>query len=783
MTADRSRAALATLAVALLALPLACVTTVRAERDAAPADVTSFVDVVAPVDVTSPPDALVSVDAPDATSDTPVDVPVVPPIDRPPPSCPGRTVLDLDVIGTTTAGVTRYAGTVPSGGTPLAMWGCNGAFQAAVFRATVRIAGRIGVSSDNPATAVAVFDGCPDQSPPALSCRFLTVSPSAPLVPAVSPARSFAAGDVVYVVIGAGSAGVHFELSMGAARPSRRDDLCDIGGEDACEDGTACAYVSAEGVHRCAPHGVGGQPCRAGDPALACDPGLSCTALYRTCRTALPRDATCDPITDTCAAGQSCVPDLDSSGTWITRCRDDGASGGRCRSTLPRCDSETTCTGVFCQRPLDLGAPCAGLRRDWYCGETASCPASVCVADGALGGRCRTVGTPCDAGASCARVETARAIAMCRRPVADGERCELTGVLNACPDGQLCVRDGFSSRCAVAGTEGVPCRVDGSPCGAGLQCTVRPGSDGLRRCRPLRLSGDACDGGELGDSCVAGTRCGIAEGTARRCIADGARGGACRAAGAACDVGLGCGVDVRCQPGAAVGERCAALETCNGPLSCMTSPDADRSYCALASYSMERAPDEEFIDACDGGTRLFGALSAVSRPLGERVVLPFVFRAYGREVREVRVFTSGAVSLGPEPHALLPSGGGGNFPWLGASVPLVAAFWEYVYPRLDGVSGVCVRTVGIAPNRRTVIGWKDVRLADDDSAHLTFALMLHEGTGLIDVRYAELREGFGGPWSVNGTNAAIGVHDRAGFDSTRHRARLVAPLAIRFAPR
>jgi hypothetical protein len=166
------------------------------------------------------------------------------------------------------------------------------------------------------------------------------------------------------------------------------------------------------------------------------------------------------------------------------------------------------------------------------------------------------------------------------------------------------------------------------------------------------------------------------------------------------------------------------------------------------------------------------------------VALPFVFRAYETEVREVQVSSSGVVSLGPEPHLLPHSGGSyGNFPWRGASVPMVAAYWDYLARRSDGVSGACVRTVGTAPDRRTIIGWKDFFNVSRPDTHLTFAVVLHEGSGIIDLRYAELRSESGSEWDINGSTGALGIQGRAGVDATAHRALLRAPTAIRYAPR
>ena len=777
----------APLLVISAALLVACGATVTGiPGDAGPVDVAPDLD-ASPIDASpidaSPIDAS-PIDATDATPDAPR------PLDRPAPVCPGRAVVDLDLVAASADGVVNYTGTVPATGARLAMWGCDGDFQPAVFRATVRTAGRLRVTSGGAATAVAVFDGCPDLNPPALSCRTRSVPAPFGLAPSVSPARSFAIGDVVYVVVGAPAAGATFQLSLGPSAPAHRGEPCDLSDDDPCEAGTVCGYASSIGRLECQLLGAAGNPCRAGDPMLACDPGLRCDAAFHTCRPLLPRDALCDTRGGSCPWGQSCAVGLEA-GASVLRCRDEGAPGGWCRAALPRCDAGSVCNGAFCQRPaLAVGEACGAQRRDVYCGESASCQgavgAGVCVADGALGGRCRRVGTPCDEGASCARTETPGAVAICRRPVAPAEACDPAGLRNACPGDELCVRDGSVPRCAAAGTEGAVCRDGASPCEAGLGCAVQPDEARIRRCRPSRGRGEACDVVQFRDACAAGTTCIALDGSPAVCVADGTRGGACQAADASCEPGSGCDVRLRCRAGVAEGAACDLWglgDVCGAPFACVTSPANPGGVCARTGYVEERAPDEDFVDACDGGARILVGDGGPAELTSARVELPFAFRAYGADVREVRVHTNGAVSLGEEPHRLPITGAFANFPWRGASVPLVAALWDYLYPRADGASGVCVRTVGAAPDRRTVIGWRDVMVASEDDTHLTFAVVLHEGSGVVDLRYETLRPNFRGASYVNGSRGAVGMHDRAGSDATWHRAWLSAPSAIRFRPR
>lgn len=903
-----------------VALPLACADTVGAgdgaiDAEAPRADATAF-------------DAQPAADAADASGERPGDAPGPPPDDLPAPNCAGRAVIDLDLAGTVEAGVVRFQGTTTPDDAPIEAWGCEPLRHPVVFRATVRAAGRVQVSTDDLATGVAVFDGCPDFRPPALACRnVVSPYPPPPFGPAAAPARSFDAGDTVYLVVGSANAGRGFNLAFGAIRTVALGERCDQTGDDFCEPGTACARVESAfgGEYRCAARGLPGGPCRAGDPATACDPGLRCHPSGNLCSTALARGASCEGGTvGSCPVGQNCVAEL-VGGTVGFRCVDDGVAGGRCRAGSPPCGAGSVCAGFVCQRPLAVGGACSPRSYDTTCGPEATCQglagAETCRADGALDGRCRAAGAPCDPPLACARRDVPGFVARCRRAVAVGEACDPEGTLNGCAGPAVCAFDrgayrcaaegahlgrcrvegacdpglqcGATSRCAEVigdgglcdlaraasvcdvgstcdehpnygpsgpgvcvrlGTRGTPCRAGVSPCDEGLACAGRRRESGLGRCRPELSRGAPCEPGEFSSACAAGTTCGPADaggptcaddgalhgtcrrvgapcdaglacsvtpypfertcvaelaagagclvgdaaaacaagssclpaGVARRCFEDGAPDGRCREASPRCDAGLACGADARCRAAVAAGGACdprRVRDACAEPMACVRSLAAPGAECALSAY-VERPPgDEAFVDACAGGTRLFGERALSVTVESARVALPFALRAYGADVTEVQVWTSGAVSLGPEPHLLPLSGSFGNFPWDGASVPLVAAFWDFLARRPGEASGVCVRTIGSAPDRRFVVGWNDVFVVSREASHLTFAVVLHEGTGVIDVRYAELRSDYSSAYVHNGSTAALGIQGRAGFDATVHRGFLTAPTAIRYAPR
>jgi hypothetical protein len=65
---------------------------------------------------------------------------------------------------------------------------------------------------------------------------------------------------------------------------------------------------------------------------------------------------------------------------------------------------------------------------------------------------------------------------------------------------------------------------------------------------------------------------------------------------------------------------------------------------------------------------------------------------------------------------------------------VIAAHWGDDYTRM----GLCVATVGTAPNRQWVVEWLDLAYCCDRSAagaHNTFEIILNESSGIIDLAY------------------------------------------------
>lgn len=360
--------------------------------------------------------------------------------------------------------------------------------------------------------------------------------------PLTSPAR-VTAGRAVYVAATGDAAEAEVtitEVATVRALGARCDPALR---NDRCADGGTCVGAPRG---QCVPDGAEGARCRRA--GAACEPGLSC--FFAT------RDGSPGRCLRRVAPGERCdvgAPCLEGACGPAGRCRDYGVADGPCRDAEPRCGPGLACaTGGArdvwrCRRATPVGERCTSRLADTVCAQGASCievgDALRCVRVGAVGGDCRVAPPRCAAGLTCAR-GTQRCVAAAP-PAGVGAPCD--GTPGACADGLRC--DG--GRCAPPAAIGAPCAPDTEP------------------------------------QCVAGAACvhvGAASGA--RCVADGARGGVCRASAPPCDAALACVVGRRCAPTVAVGARCAAGEACVGGARCADTCRAagsEAGWCRLAA--------------------------------------------------------------------------------------------------------------------------------------------------------------------------------------------------------
>ena len=135
------------------------------------------------------------------------------------------------------------------------------------------------------------------------------------------------------------------------------------------------------------------------------------------------------------------------------------------------------------------------------------------------------------------------------------------------------------------------------------------------------------------------------------------------------------------------------------------------------------------------------------------VALPFHSSFYGVPYSTVRVSANGYLSFSDAApqwvNSLLPT----------SSVPnSIFAFWDDLILR---PTGVCVATVGNAPDRTFAVEWLDAGFfpANTVDTHLTFEALLDERSGTIDVRYLQMT---GEGNRATGGSATVGVQQGAG---------------------
>ena len=174
---------------------------------------------------------------------------------------------------------------------------------------------------------------------------------------------------------------------------------------------------------------------------------------------------------------------------------------------------------------------------------------------------------------------------------------------------------------------------------------------------------------------------------------------------------------------------------------------------SIPSYTMAAAPsDVTFVDVCGeaSSTRLLdGAIAATAT-----YAMPFSFQFWGLPVpsgSSLTVASKGfltfvvgtlATSSGLLPSTSTPNG-------------VIAPFWTDLRTRTPGV---CVATLGSAPNRRVVVQWNDANYFSGAEGHLTFEAVLHEGTNIIDFVYRALND-------VSARTPAVGLERQDGFDA------------------
>jgi len=542
-----------------------------------------------------------------------------------------------------------------------------------------------------------------------------------------------------------------------------------------CVVGASCLNVGS--ASQCLVDGTLNGRCR--DTTPACNTGLACDVRpgeTRVCRMALAIGSACDTTgaTGACVAGSTC-----QGSPGLARCVADGDRGGVCRRGGVACNTGLGCNALnVCVPEVVTGAPCdpalvaSVCRAGTTCGGPREAP--VCVVNGASGAPCRDTAPRCDTGLTCGNT-------FCLPSVAVGAACDLSQVNNVCVEGAACVDNPSTPRvglCVLNGTRGAPCRDGELRCDQGLACSRAPGEGGT--CVMAIPLGGTCVPNARDTVCANGTSC---QGTVARCVADGTEGGACRVTITPCNAGLGCGVAGLCITAPALGAACdptRAANACAAPQSCRPAAGAMAPTCQLPSYLESELTSPTFVEACTPDA-LRPSFTALDDAVSEMIPLGFGLRAYGSEYATMQVSTNGVLVLGHPLSVSLPISGPGVFPWSAAPRPVFAPFWSDLVLRTAG--SVCVRTLGTAPARTTVVQWSDVATYVAPTARLTFEVVLREGSNQIDFVYQTLDRGAALATQVDGSQAAIGVQGAMGLDATQHRGTVSTTRGLRFTPR
>jgi len=331
----------------------------------------------------------------------------------------------------------------------------------------------------------------------------------------------------------------------------------------------------------------------------------------------------------------------------------------------------------------------------------------------------------------------------------------------------------------AAGCDGVSPAV-GTPCSVGLGACQRAGRYLCRAdlritlcdATPTPPMPETCNG--IDDDCN-----GMVDEVAPRTCFDGpaaANGvGVCRAGTQACLSGMW---------GPCASQVVPAAETCNGlDDDCDGSVDesvvqrcGDLSWSMPGRYTRAVTPmaPRAYVDACAlPGHRTY-LPNADDGNASE--ALPFAFQAFGVPVTTAYFTANGVLGFSTATwnfnNTALPAARGSQS---------VYAFWDDLALR----DGICTATVGTAPNRTFVVEWHDAGFFPRmEEAHLSFEVVLVEGSNLIEVLYQRME---GASDRALGSNATTGIQgddtpgstDTVSFNMARP---MLAGSAIRWSP-
>lgn len=445
-------------------------------------------------------------------------------------------------------------------------------------------------------------------------------------------------------------------------------------------------------------------------------------------------DAPAEDSGPSCGAGRAlCVGQCVDTATSLEHC---GACGRAC-SMGQRCEAGACVTP--CEAPRVLcGGACVDSRSDaTNCGGCGTvCPTAANASPACVSGACLQ---QCSAG-----------FGDCDGDSRNGCETSLTANVshcgacrNACPGGSfaVCAMGSCATQCSPGQTLcGMACAdilSSADHCGAcGNACTGAPNSTGSCRLGLCQLScatgfGD-CDG-DPRNGCETDLR------------TNGSHCGACGSACAAPSGGTASCVASACAQACPAGRTlcggaCVDTQTDNSHcgrcgVACGTSSSCGGGSCSVpvvATRYSQTTSTQGFIDACSAPGRL--TYLASTDDGATRISLPFAFRYWASDLpagSPINVTSNGWIGMLGDTNASLS----GTLPSTTAPNAVIAPYWGDNQTRSPGI---CVATVGAAPNRQWVIEWANAHHYANSSPSLTFEVVFSEANGNIDFVYSTM---------------------------------------------
>jgi hypothetical protein len=532
----------------------------------------------------------------------------------------------------------------------------------------------------------------------------------------------------------------------------------------------SCVRVAADSLNcgscgnACPAHvgcAVGRCDCR--EPSLACD-GVCidpthdhdhCGACNHACgATEMCSMGAC--IVECTAPGHAICTVTNTMGMRTQTCVDEQTDPMHCGNCSTRCAAGASCVAGVCT--CTTGTSCMGncvdLQTDAnHCGTcyTGCGPTGVCTA-----GACTTCGSglsSCGTPSHCVNTQTS--------PL----NCGTCG--NTCPLGSTCT----AGVCMCAGG-GVAC---GTAC---IDVSASPTNCGS--CGHVCQASSVCTAGVC--ACSTGLMdCG---GT---CVDLTSNVSNCGGCGHSCGVGGVCNSGTcTCGPGYTMCDAVSCTNTQYDSANCGTCGHACTGGFVCVMGTCTNAPPTHYVDSIPSATAA-PFIDACAVP-GHSVVLPnaddgstlvplpFPFRYWATNLPSgsmINVSSNGFMNMDGVPSAL----------YFGMTVPSTSAPNSTIFPHWGddhtGDMGMCIATVGAAPNRQWVVEWSQSYYCCSPGPILTYEVVLNENSGIIDLIFQTMT---GARAELTGLEDPTGTMGIGGCGATMYSCLPTTGSRVRYSP-